>query len=407
MFETVYRRKLRQVLPWLIVAAIGAIYLWHFDNQNNDFQVFYKAGIEFRDGVNPWTRRIDPNALFLNGPSTLILFSFLSLLPQELALFLVRITSLLMVMLTVNFVRNFSLKLYKPQLILVLFLSFPVRSAMEYGQLTVVFSAMAFFVITQIYNRSKDTPIIVLSVALILDFKPHIFVGLLIYLILMQRVRLLIRVLLVWLLFQLIVGLYIRSFPIIEMLKAIQFRSDTVAQGEDSFSIVSYLSIGAPWALILTLTSTLVFLIYSIAIRLNAVSKLQPVIAFSLLITPLLHPTDLLLLLFVFILKFEFSYFNLLILGMFFVWSPQLSGAGFTLVCIMTFIYFSILLDNQVSISKMTLMFLPNLIYLSLVGFGLDEVSVRHSIHLCIPIFLGFYYSFCASKIDSDTAKSG
>ena len=66
MFEMAHIPKPRQTLPWLIVVGVGIVYMWHFNNLNNDFQVFYKAGIDFRDGVNPWDSQLDPNAMYLN-----------------------------------------------------------------------------------------------------------------------------------------------------------------------------------------------------------------------------------------------------------------------------------------------------------------------------------------------------
>lgn len=407
MSKLTRRQELKQVFPWLIVAAVVTIYMWHFNNLNNDFQVFYKAGIDLRDGVNPWGSRIDPNAMYLNGSSTLILFSLLSLLPLEWALFFVRLSSLTLVALAVFFGRNLSHKLSAAQLILFLFLSFPVRSALEYGQLTVIFGALAFYVLIKIHQKSHDAFLIVLSVAAILDFKPHIFIGVMIYLILMKRFELLVKAFLVWMIFQVIVGVYLQIFPFIEMLKAVQFRSETVTEGEDSFSIVSFLNLTSHWSIFITVISILVFLVYSFTVKRYPVSKLLPFLAFSLLITPLLHPTDLMLLLFVFVIKFQLTYVGSFVLGMFFVWSPQLSGAGFTLVVVLMTIGLSTLSSHQVSASKLAMLIIPNIIYLSLVEAGVDEVSVRHSIHLMIPILIGVYYSLNASKIDSEAEKSG
>jgi hypothetical protein len=407
MSKLARRQDLKQVFPWLIVATVATIYMWHFNNLNNDFQVFYKAGIDLLDGVNPWGSRIDQNAMYLNGSTTLILLSLLSLLPLDWALFVVRLSSLTLVALAVFFGRNLSHKLSAAQLILFLFLSFPVRSALEYGQLTIVFSALAFYTLIKIHQKSNDTFLIILSVAVVLDFKPHIFIGVIIYLILIKRFKLLVKAFLIWLIFQVIVGLYLQIFPFIEMLKAVQFRSGTVTEGEDSFSIVSFLSLTPHWSTVTIVISILVFLVYSFTVKRYPISKLLPLLAFSLLITPLLHPTDLMLLLFVFVIKFQFTYVGSFVLGMFFVWSPQPSGAGFTLVVVLMTIGLSTLFNQQVSASKMAVLFIPNIIYLSSVGAGVDEVNVRHSVHLLIPIFIGVYYSLIASKIDSDAEKAG
>ena len=407
MFEMAHIPKPRQTLPWLIVVGVGIVYMWHFNNLNNDFQVFYKAGIDFRDGVNPWDSQLDPNAMYLNGSSTLFLFAILSFFPLEWAIFFIRALSLIAVVISVNYARNSLQKIPKPQLIIFLFLSFPLRAAMEYGQLTVIFGAIALYILIYVQKRSTDSILVILSISVILDFKPHIFIGIVVYLLLTKRIRLLVKAFLVWLIFQLVVGLYLQIFPFVEMLKAIKFRSETVTEGEDSFSIVSFLSLDSQWSMVITASSILVFCIYSFVIKRKPASKLLPLIAFSMLITPLLHPTDLMLLLFVFMVKFQITHISSFLLGMFFVWSPQLSGAGFTLLVLLMTVGLLILFKHQVSVSKMAMIFIPNFIYLSLVGVGFDEVNVRHSIHLLISILIGVYFSLSTSKIDSDGKKSG
>jgi hypothetical protein len=407
MSDLTRRPGLKLALPWLVVAAIATLYMWHFNNINNDFQVFYKAGIDLRNGINPWENRVDPNAMYLNGSSTLIFFSLLSLLPLDWALFFVRLSSLTLVALAVFFGRDLTHKLSAAQLTLFLFLSFPVRSALEYGQLTIIFGAIAFYALFKINQKSNETFLVVFSVALIVDFKPHLFIGFMIYLILVKRFKLIVKAFLAWLFFQIVVGVFLENFPFIEMLKAVQFRSSTVAEGEDSFSMISFLSPTAHWSIAITIISILVFSVYSYTVKRCPITKLLPLLAFSLLITPLLHPQDLMLLLFVFVIKFRFTHIDAFVLGMFFVWSPQLSGAGFTLSLIFLTLALSTLFNQQVSTSRAAMLFIPNIIYLLSIRAGVGEVDVRHSVHLLIPIVIGVYYSLMASKIDSDTEKAG
>ncbi len=407
MFEIKNNLSLKQILPWCLLVAVGTVYMWHFNNLNNDFQVFYKAGLDFRNGINPWANRFDPNAMYLNGSSTLMLFSILSFFPIEGALFFVRVLSLVMVAFAIFFVRHLVNRLPQPQLIVFLFLAFPVRSALEYGQLTIIFSVIAFYILMRTGNCSGDTILIILGLALILDFKPHIFIGVVAYLILMRRFVLLIKAFLVWLVFQFIVGLYCQIIPFVEMLKAISFRSETVSEGDDSFSIISIFDVNSTWAIVISLCSVLIFVIISLTSRRDPVSGLLSITAFSLLITPLLHPTDLMLLLLVYFVATKLTKFSSLIMGMFFVWSPQFSGAGFTFVVIVASICFSVLCGYRFSIKSAALLLLPNVVYFSLIWLGIDEVVVRHSIHLTIPILIGVYYSGRSSKIDSAVANSG
>ena len=407
MFKTSQRWKHKQLFPWLLVVVIGSIYMWHFDNQNNDFQVFYKAGLAFRDGVNPWGNQPNPNAMYLNGSSTLLLFSILSFFPLEWAIFSIRALSLISVVFAIMYMRNSVHKIPQPQLIVFLFLSFPVRSAMEYGQLTIIFSAAAFCILMHVKNQLPDTMLIILSLALVLDFKPHVFIGAIAFLILMGRLALLIKSFLVWLIFQIIVGLYCQIFPFVEMLKAVVFRSETVTEGEDSFSIVSFFQLNSNWSTLIALTSMLFFATYSFIINSNPASKVLHLVALSLLVTPLLHPTDLMLLLLIFIFNAESTRFGFLVLGMFFVWSPQLTGAGFTFFVILASFCVSIFFGYRFSIKEVTLLFLPNIVYLALINVGVDEVVIRHSVHLLIPIMIGIYFSFRSSKIDLEVEKSG
>lgn len=407
MFEIKNNLKLKQILPWCLVVVVGAVYMWHFNNINNDFQVFYKAGLDFRNGVNPWGNRFDPNAMYLNGSSTLMLFSILSFFPLEGAIFFVRVLSLVMVVFSIFYVPNLVHKIPQPQLIVFLFLAFPVRSALEYGQLTIIFCAIAFYLLMRINNRSADTILIILGVALILDFKPHIFIGVVTYLLLMRRFALLIKAFLVWLVFQFIVGLYCQIIPFVEMLKAISFRSETVSEGDDSFSIVSIFDFDSRWSSVISLCSVLIYVIYSFTTRRDLASGLLSITAFSLLITPLLHPTDLMLLLIVFVVKTELTHFSSLIMGMYFVWSPQYSGAGFTFIVIVTSICISLFCGYGFSVKDFALLLFPNMVYFLLIGSGIDEVVVRHSIHLMIPILIGMYYSVRSSKIDSAVANPG
>jgi len=407
MFEVTQYSKVKQIVPFLLVAAVGLIYLQHFDNLNNDFKVFYNAGLDFRDGVNPWDSQLDPNAMYLNGSSTLILLSILSFFPLEWAIFFVRALSLTMVAVSIYSIRNLPHKPPQPQLILFLFLAFPVRSAMEYGQLTIIFSAIAFYIVISVNNKSTDTFIVILGVALILDFKPHIFIGVITFLILMRRFALLLKAFFVWLAFQFIVGLYCQIIPIVEMVKAIFLRSGTVSEGDDSFSIVSICDFDSRWSTMISLCLILIYGIYSFTTRRDPASGLLPITAFSLLITPLLHPTDLMLLLLVFVVKSELARFGSLIMGLFFVWSPQLSGVGFTFFIIITSFCVSLFCGYRFSINDFALVSLPNIVYLILIRAGLDEVNVRHSIHLMIPLLIGVHYSVRSSNMDSAVTNPG
>lgn len=407
MFDPTHQLRLKQVFPWLFVVAIGFIYLWHFDNTNNDFQVFYRAGMEFRSGINPWNTYLETGAYYLNGGSTLLLLSSLSIFSIDTAILILRITNLIIVIFVIMRSRNFFRQVPPALIIIFIFLAFPFRSAMEYGQLTIIFGSVAFIVLIRIWKNSTDSISVILGLAFIVDFKPHLVIGLIAYLVLLGRVGLLFKAFFTWLIFQVIIGLYLDVFPFSEMIQAISFRSGTVTEGEDSFSVISFLNLESNLSIIFTFVSIVLFSLYLIIARKNLDSRILPLFSFSLLLTPLLHPTDLMFLILVFVIKEGFTNVGFFVLGMFFVWSPQLSGAGFTTFVILAAIGLLAFLNHPLPIVRVVLVFFPNIVYLSLVGVGVNEVIVRHSIHLLIPIFIGVYYSLIASKIDSDAKKSG
>jgi hypothetical protein len=407
MFNPAQQSRIKQFFPWLFVIAISFVYLWHFDNTNNDFQVFYRAGLEFRSGINPWNTYLETGAYYLNGASTLLLLSGLSIFSLDTAILILRLANLILVIFVIVRSRD-SFRQIPPALIIVfILLAFPFRSAMEYGQLTIVFGSIAFLVLIRIWKNSTDSFPVILGLAFIVDFKPHLVIGLIAYLVLLGRVGLIFKAFFAWLIFQLTIGLYLDLFPFSEMIQAISFRSGTVTKGEDSFSVISFLNLDSNLSTITTIVSIVLFSLYLIITRKNLDLKVLPLFSFSLLLTPLLHPTDLIFLILVFVIKEGFTNVGFFVLGLFFVWSPQLSGAGFTTIVILAAIGLLALLNHPLPLVRVVLVFFPNIVYLSLVGVGVNEVIVRHSIHLFIPIFIGVYYSLSSSKIDSDAEKAG
>ena len=116
------------------------------------------------------------------------------------------------------------------------------------------------------------------------------------------------------------------------------------------------------------------------------------IVAVSLILSPLLHPTDMLLVALILFAQFNFSRVHMILTGLFLVCSPRPSGAIFTF-CVVTILFLILSLQNS-SLSKVTYLILiaPYLCYLLAVRFGIYEVSVRHFLQQTILIIIAVRY---------------
>lgn len=386
------RSRMTEVSMWVVGILISILYLFHFQNTNNDFKVFMKAGEIFLERGNPWVSFTDPNAMYLNGSATLIFSSLLSFMPIEFALFLVRIANIL-AMLTTSFLigRKYSL-LPVPAIFIFTLLIFPFRSAMEYGQYTILFALLSFLLIQNVLDKKHDSVLAISSFALVIDFKPHIVIGLFVIILLHKRFALVFKALGVWFINQLIVGFWSQTIPVYEWYLAIKRRSNFVSHGEDNLSLVSNFGSIQFWFVSCFLAIAM-FTIWS-HLRNSGVDELLliQIVAVALIMSPLLHPTDMLLVALILFSKFDLSRAQTILIGLFLVWSPLPSGAIFTLVTI-TILFFLLSLINKIP-GKLTYLPLvgPYLCYLLAVKFGLNEVSVRHLLQQCILIIIALLH---------------
>lgn len=373
---------------WGVSFLISLLYMIHFQNTNNDFQVFMKAGEYFLARENPWSKFTDPNAMYLNGAGTLILSSLLSLVPIEYGLMMLRVSNILAILAISFLIGRKSPQLPVPAIFISILLIFPFRSAMEYGQYTIVYSVVSFILLRNVLDKKSDSSFGIISLALVVDFKPHIIVGLLVLILLHKRFMLIMKAVAVWLVIQLIVGSWSNTIPTYEWFLAIKFRSDFVSQGEDNLSLVSHFGSAHYLAAMILSALMLFYLRGQIKASGRCDHLVLEIVAVSLILSPLLHPTDILFVALVLLSRFNFSRLEVFLFGLFLVWSPLLSGAIFTFTVTMLLFFLLSLVRNAVRPISYLTVIAPYLLYLLSVRLKVDEVFVRHFLQQLILIII-------------------
>ena len=350
-----------------------------------------EAGKYFLQRENSWSKFTDPNAMYLNGSSPLILSSLLSIFPIQIGILILRITNIL-AMLVISFhIGRKSPQLPVPAIYILILLIFPFRSAMEYGQFTILFTFLAFILLQNVLNKGPDSLLAILSLALVVDFKPHIFLGLIVLILLKRRFNLVFKAFVVWIFVQLIVGLWTHTIPFYEWIIAIKRRNGFVSQGEDNLSLVTNVFSGE--FILAVVFSVIVLCSLWWRFRTSDPSSYEyfEMLSVALILSPLLHPTDMLLLALVLLSQVQFSRIHILLIGLFLVWSPLLSGILFT-ISVVSVLFFLLALNNS-SLGKTAYLTLltPYLVYIFSLRIGIDEVFIRHLSQQSILFLIAFH----------------
>ena len=153
----------------------------------NDFQVFYNSGINYRLVGNPY---IDSN--YLNGPLFSVLMSFVSELNFWWAITIMRLISIILIPYSIKLIHKiFEIKSSTTEIYFLsalLILSFPIQTIIAYGQFTIVGNFLLLFMLFQIKSchfMSKNQLILIPMVSILLfDYKPHMYLFYLIFIIL-------------------------------------------------------------------------------------------------------------------------------------------------------------------------------------------------------------------------------
>jgi hypothetical protein len=153
-FSLKFHSILRPYWAITLFCIIGAVEFSYFTLRGlgNDFPVFYDAGQLFLNFQSPWGAVIDPiHSAYLNGPLTALVISPLAIVPQDIALGVTRAISIILIpFITFQVSKYFSplqeLSFLNKRIWLAssfILFAFPIRANLEYGQFFVVFLALA------------------------------------------------------------------------------------------------------------------------------------------------------------------------------------------------------------------------------------------------------------------------
>lgn len=179
--------RLNSIFPALLFVLFGVAELVYFtiNGKGNDFPIFYEASRLTLALKSPWDSVSDPvYSAYLNGPITSVLISPLGLVDQDLALGFVRFLSIGVV----PYLAFQTSKLLFPNLELnpldrkfwlistFVLLSFPIRANLEYGQMFLLFAALA---VSSLRLAQSNSPVHLflsgLLIGICCDYKPQSF----------------------------------------------------------------------------------------------------------------------------------------------------------------------------------------------------------------------------------------
>ena len=364
--------------------VIAALYLFHFTNQNNDFAVFMKAGEYFLQRVDPWSQFDNPASMYLNGPTTLPLMSIFSLLPFAVAITLLRVLNLAITFIVIS--KEFGLHNARNSsaFISLIFLSSPFRSSMEYGQFTILFGVLGFVLLKRLLQNQGSDFYTGLSLLLVIEYKPNIFGMLLVIAVIKTRLKVLSFTILLFAISEIFLKTWLGQLPLLSWFNAIEYRSLYAATGEDNLSFIPELKISVVLILLVCLA---LFVYFNNSSRNLSLELSVALLSVFLLITPLLHPTDFLILALLLLTRKELNLTSSLLFGLLMVWSPTMNGLMFAVIAGSASIFIMIS-QKRVLLKHLICFNVPNAIYIALVRFGFFEPSIRHFLQLAfIAIF--------------------
>ena len=179
--------RFTSIFPAVVFVLFGIAELIYFtaNGKGNDFPIFHEASKLTLDLNSPWNSVLDPvYSAYLNGPMTALLISPLGLINQDLALGLVRFLSIAVVPYLVFqtsklFFPNLNLNLSNRKFWLIstfVLLSFPIRANLEYGQLFLLFAALAASSLRLAMSNSHVQLFLSgLLIGICCDYKPQCF----------------------------------------------------------------------------------------------------------------------------------------------------------------------------------------------------------------------------------------
>lgn len=300
-----------------------------------DSRVFFQAGLNVRNNVNPWIESSDSvNFQFLNGPIFSVICFILSFAGLRAMYLLTCILSIAITPMCV-FLASRLLKIktdtnYLGLMSALFMLTFSFRANLEYGQFVIIYFLL-FLCVLRIHtseNISRFQQVLIgIGIVVLIDFKPHIFIFM--FCLLFQkksnylRIGFLVGCLIEILVLKLVSGDFL-PYEWINRLSNRGQNSGGFAGYYNLPNLMSELLIPDSWNKYLV---PVIFLIlFSISIRFSKSVWIRCIIVF-LAFNPLMHSQDFLpLILFTLIAisQDRRSIFTYLILGLSFVWSTSL-----------------------------------------------------------------------------------
>jgi hypothetical protein len=218
----------------------------------------------------------------------------------------------------------------------------------------------------------------------VIEYKPNIFGFLLIIAIVKNRFKVLSITLFFLVISEIVLEFWFGQLPFLSWYHAIQYRSLFASAGEDNLSFVPKLEISIVLIFALCL---FLFVHFRKSFRILNFDSSIVLICIFLLITPLLHPTDLLILALLMLNRMELTSSSSLLLGLLMVWSPMVGGLLFAVI--LGSISILVLFVQSRNLFRQLLYFnIPNAIYLTFVRSGFHEPSIRHYLQLAFIVLL-------------------
>jgi hypothetical protein len=188
--EVNFPKFLNRLLPYwpiTLFCVIGMAEFIYFTlrGKGYDFPVFYEAGKLLLNFQSPWDAVVDPIYLaYLNGPLTALVISPLALVPQNIALGITRLLSIILIPFLIFQISKYFFPFRELYYLnkkiwlassFILF-TFPIRANLEYGQLFIIFLAIAVSALR--LSRYESTRFLLLAgflIGLCCDYKPQSF----------------------------------------------------------------------------------------------------------------------------------------------------------------------------------------------------------------------------------------
>ncbi len=398
-----------QIAYWLL--ALLVVTKFTISGLGNDFEPFYKAGVEALHFTDPWIGGADyVYSAYINGPLTLMTIMPFSIFGKALSLLLLRASTVACLPLIIHFLG----KILKKQSTLgkteiysascVLLFTFPVRSNLEYGQFFIIISTLVLGSVSYfLESKAKYSDLLVgMTLSLSLDFKPQVFTPLVLF-IFVRKPRTMLGLLPGFLL-QIVISLVISpQFPFESWLDALRVKK------EGGFMTIDQMNVYAISQSIFFAIFIVSTILFSVLIYMHKFS-IKPRMDFEtlnllwlgwFLFIPYLHPTDLVipigvLSLLIFQRKTRLS---LIALGAALVWSNSIS------LTLVTLIVISVMLRIYRN-PPVIFLCIPNAVFIYFIkAYPQSEIILRQAINysaLVVTLFV-LLFSVRNSKLLSNS----